>query len=130
MKPTRRQLAVQFVAVLGSVPTSRLAKALIEAALDAGWTKRDLPSLITAVEHELHRRHSVIEVRLRTAHKLPESVLNSLAEEVAAEAKADQYAYTHTVDPSLLGGFEAETDGLAIRSSIRHSLKQSGVFNG
>lgn len=131
MKATKRQLAARFVDAIGAHPLPELAAGLIAAAAESGYAKRDIPALLGAVEHEIRRRYGAVEVQLATAHELPEATLQELAGQVADRAGAEHYSYKHTVDPALLGGFEAIAGGVAVRDSIRFNLLHNpGVTHG
>lgn len=123
MRLTKRQLAARFVDGLGAVPVEALSTALVELAVTAGYDHDDLAGLVSAVEQELQTRFGVAEIKLTTAHELPADALNALAGKVAAVAGLNAFRYRHTIDPDLLGGFEAQAGDLSFHNSIRARLK-------
>lgn len=130
MKITKRQLAARFVDALDTAPASDLATAAVEVAVAAGYDHDDLAELVEAVLLELQTRFGTAEVRLTIAHTLPADALEALAVKVAATAELKHFSYTHTVNPELLGGFEAQAGDLAFHSSIRDSLASLEASRG
>jgi F0F1-type ATP synthase delta subunit len=130
MKITKRQLAARFVDALDTAPASDLATAAVEVAVAAGYDHDDLAELVGAVLLELQTRFGAAEVRLTTAHTLPADALEALAAKVAAAADLKHFSYTHTVNPDLLGGFEAQAGDLAFHTSIRDNLATFEVNHG
>lgn len=129
-KVSKRHLAVRFVDLLDTEPLTDLASGLVAAAFEAGYTQRDIPALVAAVEHELRLRKSAVEVQITTARATSDEQLQQIAAEVAAQAGAQHFSIADRVNPELLGGFEAEADGVTVRNSIRSQLLTSGAFNG
>jgi F0F1-type ATP synthase delta subunit len=132
VKLTKRQLAARFLDALevGTAPLAPLAAGLVAVAVQAGYTSDDLASLVAAVETQLQTRYASAEIQLTTARVLPAKTLRDIAAQVAVAAGLRHHSYTHHVDRSLLGGFEARAGDVRLRDSIRSNLEALEVRHG
>lgn len=128
-KLSKRLLATQFVDQLGQHDLKDLAQAIVQLAYDNGYGGQ-IDSVIAAVEQELLRRHQVAEIQLTTAHELDHNQVEQIIQTLAAQADLQSYSYTHSINPELLGGFEARIGDQVIRDTVQHKLTKLGVTHG
>lgn len=80
-----------------------------------------LPNILNRLDTEILNRQNKVKVRLTVAHKLTEDTkknIINLLEKILKKQIEEEIIF----DPSLIGGFKAETQSRLIDGSIQHNL--------
>ena len=84
--------------------------------------------ILLALDQAILDRSNHVKVQLKIAHEHSDSVMKSIKKNITDILKKDVELIV-SIDPSLIGGFVAQTESILIDGSIRHNLVKLANIN-
>ena len=87
-----------------------------------------ISDILLQLDHAILDRNNMVKVQLKIAHEQSKSVLQDIEDNIKKILKKE-IEFKVSIDPSLIGGFVAQTESILIDGSIKNNLVKLANIN-